>query len=58
MNAVAAAELDGRPVAISGSDEERFAPGTLATGDLLARPFTGHTGAVNAVAAAELDGAQ
>ena len=54
--AVAAAELDGRPVVISGSDDRTVRVWDLATGTPVGDPFTGHTGVVNAVAAAELDG--
>ena len=56
MNAVAAAELDGRPVVISGSDDRTVRVWDLATGAPVGDPFTGHNGSVNAVAAAELDG--
>ena len=56
MNAVAAAELDGRPVVISGSDDRTVRVWDLATGTAVGDPFTGHDGPVNAVAAAELDG--
>ena len=54
--AVAAAELDGRPVVISGSSDETVRVWDLATGTPVGDPFTGHDGPVNAVAAAELDG--
>ena len=56
MNAVAAAELDGRPVVISGSDDQTVRVWDLATGAPVGDPFTGHRGWVLAVAAAELDG--
>ena len=56
VNAVAAAELDGRPVVISGSDDGTVRVWDLATGTPVGDPFTGHGGPVNAVAAAELDG--
>ena len=56
VHAVAAAELDGRPVVISGSDDRTVRVWDLATGTPVGDPFTGHAGPVNAVAAAELDG--
>ena len=42
--AVAAAELDGRPVVISGSSDQTVRVWDLATGDPGRRPFTGHDG--------------
>ena len=56
VRAVAAAELDGRPVAISAGDDRTVRVWDLATGTPVGDPFTGHTSYVNAVAAAELDG--
>ena len=56
MRAVAVAELDGRPVAISGSDDGTVRVWDLATGTPIGAPLTGHTSYVRAVAAAELDG--
>ena len=53
---MAAAELDGRPVAVSGSDDGTVRVWDLATGTPVGDPFTGHTGGVTAVAVAELDG--
>jgi WD40 repeat protein len=53
---VAAAELERRPVVISGSADGTVRVWDLATGAPTGSPFTGHTGPVNAVAAAELDG--
>jgi WD40 repeat protein len=55
VNAVAVAELNGRPVALSGGDRT-VRVWDLATGAPVGDPFTGHTRAVIAVAAAELDG--
>ena len=56
MNAVAATELDGRPVVVSGGDDQTVRVWDLATGAPVGDPFTGHTGSVHAVAAAQLDG--
>jgi WD40 repeat protein len=56
VNAVAAGELDGRPVVISGSDDATVRVWDLATGAPVGDPFTGHTGPVLSVAAGELDG--
>ena len=56
VTAVAAAELDGRPVVISGGGDRTVRVWDLATGTPAGHPFTGHARAVTAVAAAELDG--
>jgi hypothetical protein len=48
---VAAAELDGRPVVISGSSDRTVRVWDLATGTPVGDPFTGHGGRVTAVAA-------
>ena len=56
VRSVAAAELDGRPVVISGSNDQKVRVWDLATGDPVGRPFAGHAGTVNSVAAAELGG--
>ena len=42
VHAVAAAELDGRPVVISGSSDETVRVWDLATGTPVGDPFTGH----------------
>ena len=42
VTAVAAAELDGRPVVISGSDDRTVRVWDLATGAPVGDPFTGH----------------
>ena len=54
VNAVAVAELDGRPVVVSGGDDATVRVWDLATGAPVGDPFTGHTGWVTAVAVAEL----
>jgi WD40 repeat protein len=54
-NAVAVAELDGRPVVISGSADYTVGVWELAPGTPIGHPFTGHTDWVNAVAVGELD---
>ena len=56
VRTVAAAELDGRRVVISGSDDQTVRVWDLATGAPADKPFTGHTGPVRTVATAELDG--
>jgi hypothetical protein len=48
--AVAAAELDGRPVVISGGDDRTVRVWDLATGTPVGDPFTGHSSQVLAVA--------
>ena len=42
--AVAAAELDGRPVIVSGSRDATVRVWDLATGSPIGSPLTGHTG--------------
>ena len=56
MRSVAAAELDGRPVVISGGDDQTVRVWDLATGTPVGDPFTGHDGPVTAVAVAEVEG--
>jgi WD40 repeat protein len=56
VNTVLVAELDGRPVIISGSSDCTVRVWDLATGTATGEPLTGHGGPVNAMAAAELDG--
>ncbi|WP_174387632.1 caspase family protein, partial [Nocardia takedensis] len=53
--AVACTEIDGRPVAVTGSDDESVRVWDLTTGQQLTH-LTGHTGPVNAVACTHLDG--
>jgi WD40 repeat protein len=55
INGVAVAELDGRPVVVSGGADGTVRVWELATGEPI-RAFTGHTDAVRAVAVAEFDG--
>ena len=55
MVAVATAQLDGRPVVISGSRDRTVRVWDLTTGRHVGSPFTGHTREVVAVAAAQLD---
>ena len=47
---MAVAELDGRTVVISGSDDETVRVWDLATGTPVGDPFTGHRGRVRAIA--------
>jgi WD40 repeat protein len=54
--AVAAAEMDGRSVAVTGSADGSVRVWDVATGSVVGEPLTGHTGAVNAVAVTEMDG--
>ena len=56
VHAVAAAELDGRPVIISGGADGTVRRWDLTTGTPIGEPITGHDGSVNAVAVGELDG--
>ncbi|MBG0831514.1 protein kinase [Planomonospora sp. ID67723] len=62
VRAVAVAQLDGRPVVVSGGDDDsRNDDGAvwvwdLATGKPVGKPFTGHIDGVRAVAVAQLDG--
>jgi serine/threonine protein kinase len=54
--AVATAQLDGRPVVISGSADLTVRVWDLASGAPIGAAFTGHTQPVYAVATAQLDG--
>ena len=56
VRSVATAQLDGRPVIISGGDDRTVRVWDLATGTPVGDPFTGHTDSVIAVATAQLDG--
>ena len=51
-----AAPPDGRPVAVTGSDDDTVRVWDLATGTPIGDPLTGHTGAVAAVAHRPPDG--
>ena len=53
---MATAQLDGRPVVISGGYDKTVRAWDLATGRSTQAPFTGHTVDVAAVATAQLDG--
>ncbi len=55
VTAVACGVLDGRPIAISGGDDDTVRVWDLATGEQLTT-FTGHTDSVTAVACGVLDG--
>ena len=56
VSAVAVADMDGRPLVVSGSGGDRMVRvWDLATGAPVGTPFTGHTGGVSAVAVAEMD---
>ncbi|HET9657515.1 MAG TPA: hypothetical protein VFP72_19345, partial [Kineosporiaceae bacterium] len=56
VTAVAFGQLDGRPVAISGSNDNTVRVWDAATGTPIGDPFTGHISRVNAVAFGQLDG--
>jgi WD40 repeat protein len=56
VKSVATAQLDGRPVIVSGSDDKTVRVWDLATGAPIGQPFTGHTSFVKSVATAQLDG--
>ncbi len=56
VRAVACTGLDGRPVAVTGSDDATVRVWDLSTGQPVGQPLTGHTDPVRAVACTGLDG--
>jgi WD40 repeat protein len=56
VTSVAVTQLDGRPVAVSASDDDTVRVWDLTTRKQIGRPLTGHTGSVNSVAVGQLDG--
>jgi WD40 repeat protein len=56
VRSVAAGELDGRPVVISGGDDAMVQLWDLAAGRPLGDPFVGHTGCVRSAVIGELGG--
>ncbi|MFI1379940.1 PQQ-binding-like beta-propeller repeat protein [Embleya sp. NPDC020886] len=54
--AVACTSLDGRPIAVTGSDDGTVRIWDLTDGHPLGKPLTGHQGSVRAVACTSLDG--
>ena len=56
VNGVAVTQLDGKPIAVTGSGDDTVRMWDLTTGQQLGQPFTGHTDAVWAVATTQLDG--
>ncbi|MFJ3230064.1 caspase family protein [Streptomyces sp. NPDC086787] len=56
VNAVACAAPNGRPVAVTGSEDATVRLWDLATGQQVGEPLTGHTGPVRTAACTELDG--
>ncbi|MER7313334.1 WD40 repeat domain-containing protein, partial [Streptomyces halstedii] len=55
VNAVACTVVDGRPVAVTASDDHTVRVWDLATRQQVGAPLTGHTDEVNAVACTVLD---
>lgn len=53
--AVAVGDLDGRPIAVTGSADETARIWDLTTHQQIGQPLTGHDGSVTAVAIGELD---
>jgi WD40 repeat protein len=58
VSVAAPAQLNGRPVVISGSQDTTVRVWDLATGQPIGAPFTGHADFVGSVATAQLNGAR
>ncbi len=56
VEGLACTEVNGRPVAVTGSNDLTVRMWDLTTGEPVGLPMTGHTGAVEGVACAELAG--
>jgi WD40 repeat protein len=56
VTALTTTELHGRPVIISGSDDQTVRVRYLATGAPFGQPLNGHTGEVHELDTAEVDG--
>ncbi|MCF1650415.1 WD40 repeat domain-containing protein [Streptomyces indiaensis] len=56
VTTVACTDLDGRPVAVTGSNDHTVRVWDLTTGRSVGQPLSGHTSWVTAVACTELDG--
>jgi eukaryotic-like serine/threonine-protein kinase len=56
VRSVAIGRLDGKPVAVTGSDDQTARMWDLDTGARLGAPLAGHTGWVRSVALGEVDG--
>ena len=56
VNAVACTTIDGRPVAVTGSNDGSVRVWDLVSGQPLGEPMIGHTGIVTAVACTAVDG--
>ncbi|MFC9128435.1 AAA family ATPase [Streptomyces sp. NPDC057099] len=56
VRALACTEVNGRPIAVTGSEDLTVRMWDLATGEPIGSPMTGHTEDIEAVACTELDG--
>ncbi|GGK56618.1 hypothetical protein Ppa06_10250 [Planomonospora parontospora subsp. parontospora] len=56
VTAVAVAQLEGRPVIVSGSSDLTVRMWDLSTGKQISEPLTGHSKSISAVAVAQLNG--
>ncbi|WP_370880939.1 WD40 repeat domain-containing protein [Streptomyces africanus] len=56
VEALACTEVNGRPTAVTGSEDRTVRMWDLITGDPVGSPMAGHTGAIEAVACTYLDG--